>query len=60
MQSVQDQSMQSARRIPMWPGRRILEMWIRGLLDEPPVSESLKTKNPGAATMSIICLSLIL
>jgi hypothetical protein len=59
-QSVQDQSMQSVRRIPNWPGRRILEGWMRSLLDEPPVNGSLKTENPEASSISIICLSFIL
>lgn len=59
-QSVQNQSMQSVRRIAMWPGGRILEAWMRGLLDEPPVNKSLKTENSEASTISTICLSLIL
>ena len=59
-QGVRDQSMQSPGRISMWPGRRLLEVWMRGLLDEPPVNKSLKTGNPGAPTISTICLSLIL
>jgi hypothetical protein len=58
-QSVRDQAMQSVRRISMLPGRRLLEVWMHGLLDEPPVNKSLKTENPGAA-ISTICLSLIL
>jgi hypothetical protein len=58
--SVQDQPMPSVRRIPMWPGRRILEVWKRGLLDEPPVNELLQTQKPEAISISTICLSLIL
>ena len=59
-QDLQDQAMPSAKRIPLWPGRRILEAWIRSLLDEPPVNKLLKTEKPGASSIATICLSLIL